>query len=206
MSNVGLRSDEPLDERAWPRQVLDYALDDVVHLDTTERVKAAGDPVRLRILNLVLERAMSVTELADRLRRPKGSVAHHVAVLHDAGLLQVVRTRRVRAVEERFYGRTARTIAYPGVVGELPFAADAAAEADHERMADDDCPSGFSYRVARIPTERAEEWVRRVEELALEFGEQARGGDTEFALLVGVFPTVHRLAPGSQAPTEERAP
>ena len=29
-------------------------------------------------------------------------------MLADAGLLQVVRTRRVRAIEERFYGRTAR--------------------------------------------------------------------------------------------------
>jgi DNA-binding transcriptional ArsR family regulator len=183
-----------------PRHELDYELDEVVHLDTADRVKAAGDPVRLRIMNLVLERAMSVTELADRLGRPKGTVAHHVAVLHDAGLLQVVRTRRVRAVEERFYGRTARTMSYPAVEGELPFVAAAAADADHARLASDDCPSGFSYRIARIPSDRAEEWVRRVEELALEFGEQARGGDTEFALLVGVFPTVHRMPPHEEAP------
>jgi hypothetical protein len=36
-------------------------------------------------------------------------------VLLDAGILRVVRTRRVRAIDERFYGRTAR-IFYVGVV------------------------------------------------------------------------------------------
>jgi hypothetical protein len=31
-----------------------------------------------------------------------------VSVLVDADLVKVVRTRKVRAIEERFYGRTAR--------------------------------------------------------------------------------------------------
>mgnify|MGYP003704545557 CR=1 FL=1 len=53
-------------------------------------------------------RAASVTELASALDRPKSTVAHHVAVLVRADLLRVVSTRRVRAVEERLYGRTAR--------------------------------------------------------------------------------------------------
>ncbi len=68
-------------------------------------MKALGDPLRWTILDLVLERAMTVTELAERLRRPKGSVAHHVKVLLDAGLLQIVRTQKVRAIDERYYGR-----------------------------------------------------------------------------------------------------
>jgi predicted ArsR family transcriptional regulator len=49
-----------------------------------------------------------VTELADELGLPKGTVGHHVKVLEDAGLVRVVRTRRVRAVTEKSYGRTAR--------------------------------------------------------------------------------------------------
>ena len=84
-----------------------------VDADTPARLKAFGDPLRMLMLDLVLERAMSVTELADRVGRPRGSVAHHVDLLVDAGLLQVVRTRKVRAMEERFYGRTARTIDVP---------------------------------------------------------------------------------------------
>ena len=174
--------------------VPDYELADTVDADTPARLRALGDRFRLTILDLVLERAMSVTELASRLDRPKGTVAHHVAVLHDAGLLQVVRSRKVRAVEERFYGRAGRTIVYPGVPGETPFLARAAAEIDHARMAAD-CCGGFSLRHARIPADRAAEWTRRVDELALEFAGQPRGGDTEWALIVGVFPTTNRVAP-----------
>ena len=49
-----------------------------------------------------------MTELASAVKSPKSTVAHHVNVLATAGLLRVVRTRRVRAIGERFYGRTAR--------------------------------------------------------------------------------------------------
>ena len=38
-----------------------------------------GDPLRMLLLDLVLERAMSVTELAARVGRPRGSVAHRNA-------------------------------------------------------------------------------------------------------------------------------
>ena len=67
-----------------------------------------SDSLRGTLLELVLERAATVGELAAAVGRPKSSVAHHVGVLVDAGLLKVVRTRRVRAIDERFYGRTAR--------------------------------------------------------------------------------------------------
>ena len=49
------------------------------------------------------------------LRWPKSTVAHHVNVLAEAGMLRVVRTRRVRAIDERYYGRTAGVF-YVGVV------------------------------------------------------------------------------------------
>lgn len=175
---------------------LDYELADEISADTPARLKAVGDPLRLLILDLVLERAMSVTELAERVQRPKGTLAHHVDVLLDAGLLQVTRTRKVRAMEERFYGRTARTIGFPSSVydGDLPFLADARALADMDAMAADR-PSGFTLRSVRIPDERAAEFCDRVMDLALEFSRQPRGGVREYALLVGFFPTTRPVAP-----------
>jgi DNA-binding transcriptional ArsR family regulator len=65
-------------------------------------------PLRGTLLDLVLERAASINELAVALQRPPSTVAYHVGVLTDADLLRVVRTRRRRAVDERLYGRTAR--------------------------------------------------------------------------------------------------
>ena len=178
-------------------QGLDYELTDQIAADTPARLKALGDPLRQLLLDLVLERAMSVTELAARVRRPKGSVAHHVDLLVEVGLLRVVRTRKVRAVEERFYGRTARTISFPSHAhdGDLPFFADARSVADMQAMVSDDIPSGFTMRSVRIPDEVAAEFCDRVMELALQFSRAARGGTREFALLAGIFPTNRPVAP-----------
>jgi DNA-binding transcriptional ArsR family regulator len=173
----------------------DYEMATEIHADTAERMKALGDPLRLAVLDLVLEGALTVSELAARIGRPRGTIAHHVDLLVEAGLLQVVNTRKVRAVEERFYGRAARTIVLPGAVGELPFLRDAVAEADYDALAASTSGTGFSFRHARIPSERAQEFVDRLHALALEFIETPRAGDTEYALLFGVFPTTRRVAP-----------
>ena len=175
---------------------LDYELADEISADTPARLKAVADPLRLLILDLVLERAMSVTELAERVQRPKGTLAHHVDVLQDAGLLQVTRTRKVRAMEERFYGRTARTIRFPDSLhdGDLPFLADARALADMDAMAAD-MPCLFTMRAVRIPDERAAEFSARMMDLAIEFSSQPRGGVREYALLLGFFPTNRPVAP-----------
>ncbi len=92
----------------------DYELAERVVLTRPSQVKAISHPLRTTILGLLHERAASVSELAVALERPKSTVAHHVKVLAEAELVRVVRTRRVRAIEERFYGRTARMF-YVGV-------------------------------------------------------------------------------------------
>src|SRR3954453_7392102 len=92
----------------------DYELAERIALTEPVHVRAISHPLRMLILHLLHERAATINELAQAVRRPKSTVAHHVKVLTEAGLLRVVRTRRVRAIEERFYGRTARMF-YVGV-------------------------------------------------------------------------------------------
>ncbi len=176
---------------------LDYELADDLPIDGPERLRAIADPLRSLIADLVLERAMSVTELAEIVGRPRGSVAHHVDVLVEAGLLQVVRTRRVRAVEERFYGRTARTYTFGAgphgsggvpVADRPPFVDEVCAEYDARAHVDDDA-GGFTYRHARIPAHLAREFTERLMALTLEFTRLPRSGDREYGLYVGVFPT-----------------
>lgn len=62
-------------------------------------------PVRLRIVKAFLgDRALTTKQLAAELSDvPTGSVYRHVARLTDAGVLQVVAQRRVRATTERTY-------------------------------------------------------------------------------------------------------
>jgi DNA-binding transcriptional ArsR family regulator len=86
----------------------DYELDDVLTIEEPERIRAGAHPTRGRICALLNQRAASTTELAAALDMPKGTVGHHLKVLEKAGLIRVVRTRKVRALTEKYYGRVAR--------------------------------------------------------------------------------------------------
>ena len=88
--------------------VLDYEAADTLVVSETSQLRALGDEVRGRIVGLLRVRAASASELAKLLHMPKGTVGHHLKVLERAGLVRVVRTRRVRAVTEKYYGRVAR--------------------------------------------------------------------------------------------------
>jgi DNA-binding transcriptional ArsR family regulator len=181
-------------------RVPDYDLAEDVEVTTPAQLRAMAGPLRSTILDLLLERAATVSELADAMRRPKSTVAHHVNVLVDAGMLRVVRTRRVRAIEERYYGRTARLFR----VGPLERPADiraaaadnplyvAASEAEVAHEGDD---LRSTLRHARIPEERAREFWAKVLVLAQEYAKLPRSGETVYGFVAGLYPTVHPTLP-----------
>jgi DNA-binding transcriptional ArsR family regulator len=86
----------------------DYDADDVLVVSSPEQLRALADELRSHVVSLLHYRARSTQELARELGIPKGTVGHHLKVLERAGLIRVVRTRQVRALTEKFYGRTAR--------------------------------------------------------------------------------------------------
>ena len=180
----------------------DYDLADRIALTRPSQVKAISHPLRTTILSLLHERAATVTELAGAVERPRSTVAHHVKVLTEAGLVQVVRTRRVRAIEERFYGRTARMF-YVGVEqsadgGDMPRDFNDFEVAARESTAAyrDGKLWGF-IRHARISEEQASEFWERMAELVTEFEQLPRSGETVYGFAVGVYPTDHPTLPGS---------
>jgi DNA-binding transcriptional ArsR family regulator len=95
----------------------DYDLDDVLVVEDPKQLRALGDAFRARIVMMLRERAASTSELAGVLETPKGTVGHHVKVLEKAGLIRVVRTRKVRALTEKYYGRVARLFVLKGDEG-----------------------------------------------------------------------------------------
>jgi predicted transcriptional regulator len=82
-------------------QIPDYDLDDLMVITAPEQLRAVADSLRGILLELVLERAATVSEMARAVGRPKSTVAYHVNLLVDADLLRVVRTRRVRSTSAR---------------------------------------------------------------------------------------------------------
>lgn len=175
------------------RAVPDYDLDEVLELTTPEQVKAIAGPLRTTILGLLHERAATVTELAAALHRPKSTVAHHVNVLVDTGLVRVVRTRRVRAIEERFYGRTARMF-YAGL-GELEYSEGLPLDFNDFEVAAKESAAAYQsrrlrafIRHARISKAQAAEFWKHVQQLVQELDRLPRTGDTTYGFAVGLYP------------------
>ena len=179
----------------------DYELADRIALTRPFQVKAIGHPLRTTILGLLHERAASVSELAVVLERPKSTVAHHVKVLTEAGLVQVVRTRRVRAIDERFYGRTARMF-YVGVERSAEGEDMPRDFNDFEVAAHESSDAYFDgklwgfIRHARISEAQASEFWERMARLVAEFDQLPRSGETVYGFAVGVYPTDQPTLPG----------
>ncbi len=173
--------------------VPDYELADTIELTTAEQVRAISDPLRTTILGLLHERAATVTELATAVKRPKSTVAHHVKVLTDAGILRVVRTRRVRAIDERFYGRAARMfyvgLGRSGAEGPLPQDFnDFEVAAEESKSAYDAGQMRSFIRHARIPEDRAAAFWGEVDRIIHAFDQLPRAGDTTYGFTVGLYP------------------
>ena len=177
-----------------PPVVPDYDLCGELEL-APEQLKLLLDATRRRIIDLLSERAATTSQLADIIGRPKGTIGHHCKALEGAGLIHVVRTAKVRAIEARYYGRTARLF----IMGNLDDAGvslgvlldDSYAELRQavRPPADPDDAHMVSVRYARIPQEQAKEWADRLGELMDEFAAQRRSGDTTYGFFVGFYRT-----------------
>jgi DNA-binding transcriptional ArsR family regulator len=176
------------------KQIPDYDLDEMVVVTAPEQLRALADPLRANLLELVLERAATVTEMAQAVSRPKSTVAYHVNQLVDAGLLRVVRTRRVRAIDERYYGRVARTF-YIGVLSrpedkEAVLAINGITEAAAESAAAHAADELRCLLVhARIPVEEVRSFWTQVQEVARGFAQIPRAGDQVYGFVAGLYPT-----------------
>ncbi|HET6687485.1 MAG TPA: winged helix-turn-helix domain-containing protein [Jiangellaceae bacterium] len=189
-------------------QIPDYDLDEMVVVTAPGQLRALADPLRTTLLELLIERSATVTEMAQAVDRPKSTVAYHVNLLVEAGLLRVVRTRRVRAIEERYYGRVARTV-YIGVlnrpedkqvVAAINGLAEAAAESASAHAADE---LRCLLVHARIPIEEVRNFWAQVQEVARRFAQIPRAGDQAYGFVAGLYPTdVPTLPDAERDPTD----
>jgi DNA-binding transcriptional ArsR family regulator len=71
--------------------------------DDSSLLKALAHPVRAQALTILNQRVASPSELAAEIGQAVGYVAYHVRVLHELGMIELVRTRQVRGATEHFY-------------------------------------------------------------------------------------------------------
>ena len=176
----------------------DYELEEILKVKEPEQFRAIGDSTRSRIISLLSEKAATTSQLAAALGQSKGNIGYHLKVLESVGLVRIVRTRQVRAITEKYYGRTARLFELMHGEGELAseptlnFLRQAMDEYVAPESEDSEgWPADFmTLRHARVPASKAEEFTRRLLELADEFADlESVPGEKVYGLIAGTYLT-----------------
>ena len=170
----------------------DYEADDVLVVREVEQLKALGNDTRSKIVVLLRDHASSTTELAQKLGLPKGTTGHHVKVLEKARLIKVVRTRQVRALTEKIYGRTAHLFLFKSADTDSEDVWNVAATS-LRRAAEEMLPIGsdgqttFGVVRARLSDADARRLVRRLERLTDDFRAADGAEGTEYGLAAAFY-------------------
>ncbi|MHB1328200.1 MAG: ArsR/SmtB family transcription factor [Gemmatimonadales bacterium] len=77
-------------------------------LSTVEQVRALADPLRLRIVEVLVVREHAALDIAKQVGVPVTRLYHHLDLLLKAELIEVVRQVPRRGLEERIFRATAR--------------------------------------------------------------------------------------------------
>ncbi|HEX5826430.1 MAG TPA: winged helix-turn-helix domain-containing protein [Candidatus Limnocylindrales bacterium] len=163
---------------------------------TPEEARALANPLRLRILRLCLDRALTNEELAARLGKDAGTVLHHVRLLVKTGFLAPVEERRgPRGSVERPYTATGKSWTLD--VGEAEAGSDRASASALALI------DAFRAEVAEVPGAWVTETVRmgvrltpadfeRLGERMKELVEEIIAADDPDGTPYGLFIGMHR--------------
>lgn len=170
---------------------------------TAEEARALANPLRLRILRLCLDQALTNKELADRLGRDPGTILHHVRQLVAAGFLAADADRRgLRGSTERPYRATGKSWTLD--VGESGSGTLAMIEAFRDEVAES--PAGdvltLSRLGIRLQPDAAAAFGRRLTALVEELYASDDPAGEPFGFLVGL----HRRNEGPPGAPADRAP
>lgn len=166
----------------------DYAAEETLVVSDPAKLRAMADPFRVQLVQLLRDKARSTQEISEELSVPKGTVGHHLKVLEAAGLIRVVRTRKVRAVTEKFYGRTARLFLYQtedpadGRAISAVTLRQAANEVDLAPLV-----AGFGLVRARLTEKELDRFERRLKKLMDDFRAADQPGGTPSSLTAGIW-------------------
>ncbi len=166
----------------------DYEAEDTLLVAEPKQLKAMADPLRTQLIQLLRDRARSTQEISEELGLPKGTVGHHLKVLEAAGLIRVVRTRKVRAMTEKFYGRTARLFLYQaedpadGRAISANTLRQAAAEVEQAPIV-----TGFGLVRARLTKKDIDRLERRAQKLMEDFRAADTPGGKPWSMTTGLW-------------------
>jgi DNA-binding transcriptional ArsR family regulator len=143
-------------------------------VDSSQQLKAFTDPLRIRVLDALRDRAATNQQLANALGEPQAKVLYHLRFLLDAGLIQLVDQQVKGGNVEKYYRSVARMFGLRPPTGQIADQAVASLDALRQELAASavawpEAEIGWEVRRTRLAPERAEEFDRRLNELIAEY-------------------------------------
>jgi DNA-binding transcriptional ArsR family regulator len=176
-------------------------------LQSAQQIKAAFDPLRGRILQVLRDRPLTAKRIAATFGITPSLANYHVQVLENAGLVQVVAQRVIRGIVAKYYARTAQVFIFDPpreVMGDAPVqllmldrARDELIEAAPALKEDDLLGAWFPHK--RLARERMHEYVTRLNDLVSDFLSEP---DDPRGILYGLFALEFPAPPALQHPVE----
>ncbi|MEU6273306.1 winged helix-turn-helix domain-containing protein [Streptomyces populi] len=171
-------------------------LPETFHVTTAEQLRAVSSLTRHRIMAVLRFEPATITQIAERVGLAKGSSSYHVRLLERAGLVKVVRTRKVRGVTERYYAMAARALVLPDPGVGQPDVLMRHAVADLE-AAPADAERHVRMAHLRLTDEQFAELGARLEALADEYRERSDPSLPDTSLVFALFhPARHQQSEG----------
>jgi DNA-binding transcriptional ArsR family regulator len=156
--------------------------DEVLTISTPAHFKALAHPFRHRLLFALGRRPATISQLAAGLGAAKGTVAHHLKVLTEAGMVRVAHSRQVRGGTEQYHQRSFRRL-----VGESgdPAATGAMLDAVAEELAADADPL-LHLRHLRLTSAQADRLRATLDDL-VQAAEEAGPDAPRYGVLVALY-------------------
>ena len=82
-----------------------------------EQAKALDDPARIRILQILYHKQMATEKIVEELhkvgyKKATTTIRHHLDILKDAGLVEIVKMQEVRGAVMKYYGTSVRVLGH----------------------------------------------------------------------------------------------
>lgn len=140
-----------------------------------QQLKAFTDPLRIRVLNVLKQRAATNQQIADALGEPHAKVLYHVRFLLETGLIRLVDQQIKGGNVEKYYRAVARLFSVRPDSGAEPFPLASAEfevvqqEVAASQIAWPDQGLAWEMRRVRLPPARAAEFYTRFLGLIAEY-------------------------------------
>lgn len=82
-----------------------------------EQAKALDDPARIKILQILYHRQLPTEKIVEELhkmdyKKATTTIRHHLDILKDAGLIEIVRMEEIRGAVMKYYGTSVRVMGH----------------------------------------------------------------------------------------------